>query len=105
VRGDIYRLRARRDHAGHEQTGARYAVILQSDHLAPLSTTLVAPTSTSAQPRAFRPEIDMDGTPTRVLVDQMGAADLTRLGDFAGRLTASELADVDEAVRLVTGLF
>lgn len=38
-----------------------------------LSTLIVAPTSTSAQAAVFRPEIEMDGTWTRVLVDQMRA--------------------------------
>jgi hypothetical protein len=36
-----------------------------------LYTLIVAPTSTSAQAAIFRPEIEMDGTRTRVLIDQM----------------------------------
>jgi mRNA interferase MazF len=46
----------------------------------------------------------MDGTLTRVLVDQMRAADAGRLGDFAGRLDAAETGEVDRAVRLVLGI-
>jgi mRNA interferase MazF len=64
----------------------------------------VAPTSISAQPAIFRPEIEMDGTRTRVLVDQMRAVDAARLGDFAGRLDAAEAAEVDRAVRLMLGV-
>ncbi|WP_052395905.1 type II toxin-antitoxin system PemK/MazF family toxin [Kutzneria sp. 744] len=70
-----------------------------------LSTLIVAPTSTSAGPAIFRPEIEMDGTRTRVLVDQLGAVDRElRLGDMAGRLDPEEMDDVDRAVRRMLGL-
>ena len=105
MRGDLYRLRPPRDARGHEQQGRRYAVVLQADELAALSTWVVAPTSTSAPARSFRPEIDVDGKPTRVVLDQMTAVDHTvRLGEFAGRLSADELFEVDRATRLVFGL-
>ncbi|WP_218158677.1 type II toxin-antitoxin system PemK/MazF family toxin [Streptosporangium canum] len=58
MRGDVYRLRAPRDAVGHEQRGERFAVLLQSDFLSMLSTLIVAPTSASAGPAIFRPEID-----------------------------------------------
>ena len=89
--------------AGHEQRGPRYAVAIQSDGIM-LSTLIVAPTSTSAQSAVFRPEIEMDGIRTRVLVDQMRAVDASRLVDFAGRLEAAETAEVDRAVRLILGV-
>lgn len=76
---------------------------MQSD-LLPLSTWLVAPTSTSARPAEFRPEIDLDGTTTRVLTDQTTAVDPQRLGEFAGRLSAGELADVSAALVTMFGL-
>ena len=103
MRGDLYRLRSDKDAAGHEQRGARYAVAVQSDGIR-LSTLIVAPTSTSAQPAIFRPEIEMDGTRTRVLVDQMRAVDVNRLGEFAGRLDSIEVGEVDRAVRLMLGV-
>ncbi|MFA4841099.1 MAG: type II toxin-antitoxin system PemK/MazF family toxin, partial [Agrococcus sp.] len=53
VRGDIYRLKAPRDARGHEQTGSRFAVVVQSDDLH-LSTWLVAPTSTGRREASFR---------------------------------------------------
>jgi len=46
----------------------------------------------------------MDGTRTRVLVDQMRAVDASRLADFAGRLDAMETGEVDRAVRLMLGV-
>lgn len=103
MRGDLFRLRSDKDVAGHEQRGPRYAVAIQSDGIM-LSTLIVAPTSTSAQAAVFRPEIEMDGTRTRVLVDQMRAVDASRLGDFAGRLDAAETGEVDRAVRLMLGV-
>ena len=46
----------------------------------------------------------MDGTVTRVLVEQVGAVDVSRLGDFVGRLEAPELWAVDSALLRVLGL-
>jgi mRNA interferase MazF len=103
VRGDLFRLRPGKNSAGHEQRGPRYAVAIQSDGIL-LSTLIVAPTSTSAHAAIFRPEIEMDGTRTRVLVDQMRAVDANRLCDFAGRLDAAETGEVDRAVRLILGV-
>ena len=74
---------------GHEQTGARYAVVVQNDDL-PLTTWLIAPTSTSAHPATFRPEINIGGRPTRVLAEETAAADPTRLGDDIGHVAPNE---------------
>jgi len=73
VRGEIFRLRLPRGGMGAEQRGARYAVVVQADELLALSTVLVSPTSVSAPPRSFRPAIEIDGTSTRVLVEQTTA--------------------------------
>jgi mRNA interferase MazF len=78
-------------------------VVLQADHL-PLSTLLVAPTSTSAREATFRPEIELEGTSTRVLVEQTTAVDPQRLGDFAGRLSHQEVRAVEMALRDVLDL-
>ena len=103
MRGEVFQLRAPRDARGHEQTGRRYAVVVQSDQL-PLSTWLVAPTSTSARPASFRPEVHVGGHSTRVLAEQTAAVDPTRLGDSIGHLTFEELRRVDAALRLVLDL-
>jgi mRNA interferase MazF len=104
VRGEILRLPAPRGVRGHEQRGARYAIVVQADEFLGLSTLLVAPTSTSARPASFRPEIAFDGRETRVLVEQTTVVDPERLGRSAGRLDARELRAVDEALMLVLGL-
>jgi mRNA interferase MazF len=103
VRGEVYRLRPPWRTRGHEQTGARYAVVIQSDQL-PLSTLLIAPTSTSARPASFRPEVTIAGRTTRVLAEQAAAVDPARLGDPAGRLTFDEIRRVDAALRVVLDL-
>lgn len=103
MRGEVYRLRAPREACGHEQTSTRYAVVVQSDQL-PLSTWLVAPTSTSARAASFRPEVEIAGRTTRVLAEQTAAVDPTRLGERAGLLTFEELRRVDAALRLVLDL-
>jgi mRNA interferase MazF len=103
VRGDIHRLKAPPSTRGHEQRGPRFAVVVQSDAL-PLSTLLVAPTSTSARAASFRPEIILDGMPTRVLVEQTVAVDPTRLGEQVGYLGFDEVRQVDAALRIVLEL-
>jgi mRNA interferase MazF len=104
TRGEVFRLPTRRGDRGHEQRGRRYAVVVQAEELLGLSTVLVAPTSTSALPASFRPTLNLDGGPTRVLVEQTTAVDVQRLGDSAGRLDPRELRDLDAALALVLGL-
>ncbi len=102
MRGDVHQLHAPRNARGHERRN-RYAVVVQSDPL-PLSTWLVAPTSTSARPASFRPEIQTGDVASRVLVEQTAAVDPERLGRLVGHLSGREMSDVDEALRVVLGL-
>lgn len=102
-RGDIYRLRLPAGR-GHEQRGARFGVIVQADEQLPRSVTLVAPTSTRAREASFRPEISINDATTRVLVEQVGAVDTTRLGNLVGHVIAEELWGIDEALLTVLGL-
>lgn len=104
VRGEVFRLRVPRETRGSEQRGARYAVVVQADELLALSTVLVAPTSTSAPARSFRPTIRIGDVTTRVLVEQTTAVAHERLGESAGRLDAMELKSLDAALALVLGL-
>lgn len=103
VRGAIYEIRALPGARGHEQQGKRLAVIIQSDRFA-TSTVTIAMTSSSAGHAIYRPEIDVDGTVTRVLTDQIHTVDPSRLGDFRGVLDADELAELDRALLLKLGL-
>ena len=103
-RGDVYRLPAPRRARGHEQRGERYAVVLQANEFAALSTVIVAPTSVSARPASFRPTAQIAGTVSRVMVEQVRAVDPQRLGRYAGRLDPDALEDVDRALRLLLAL-
>lgn len=103
LRGDVYRFKLPKG-VGHEQHGDRFGVVVQADAFLPRSTVIVAPTSTSARAASFRPEIDLGGAPTRVLVEQVGAVDASRLGDLAGHLSPEELWGVDEALSTVLDL-
>lgn len=102
-RGDVFSLRLPKG-TGHEQYGRRYGVVVQSDALLPRSVVLIAPTSTSAREASFRPEIEIGDTQTRVLMEQMGAVDVSRLGDLAGHLSAEEQWGVEAAILTVLGL-
>ena len=102
-RGDVYRFKVPKG-VGHEQQGERYGVVVQSDVMLPRSVVIVAPTSRSAKPASFRPEVEVAGTLTRVLVEQLGAVDVQRLGRRVDRLTAEEMWSVDDALVVVLGL-
>jgi len=102
-RGDVYEFRLPRGR-GHEQRGERLGVVVQSDALLPRSVVIVAPTSRSARPASFRPEIATGGETTKVLVEQLGAVDATRLGDLVGHVSPEEMWGIDEALLTVLGL-
>ncbi len=102
-RGEIYELATSRG-VGHEQRGRWYGVVVQADALLPRSVVLVAPTSRGARPASFRPEAVVEGEVTRVLVEQVGAVDVSRLGDRVGHVTTEELWGIDESLLTVLGL-
>lgn len=79
-------------------------MIVQAEEFLPRSVVLVAPTSQSARAATFRPEIDLGDGPTRVLVEQLGAVDTSRLGKLVGRVTPAEQWEIDDALRLILAL-
>lgn len=103
LRGDICRFKLPKG-SGHEQHGERFGVVVQADELLPRSVVIVVPTSRSARAASFRPEIDIAGDVPRVLVEQIGAVDVGRLGDLARDLGREEAWGVDAAFSTVLGL-
>ena len=103
LRGDVHEFRPARG-TTREQRGRRYGVIVQANEVLPRSVVLVAPTSHSARPASFRPEIELLGVTTRVLVEQVGAIDAGRLGDLVGHVTPEQQWGIDEALTTVLGL-
>ena len=103
TRGDVFRIKLPR-RQGHAQHGPRYGVVVQTDDFIGLSTVLIAPTSLSAQPSSFRPVVEIAGSKTRVMVEQLRALDIRLFGPQVGHLDAEGQAAVDDALRLVLGL-
>ena len=101
-RGEVYELRLPKG-SDHEQHGRRFGVVVQADALLPRSVVLVAPTSQSALPASFRPEIALGKESTRVLVEQVGAVDVGRLGKRVGLLAQEEMWAIDDGLLTVFG--
>lgn len=103
VRGDLHEINlpARR---GQVQHGRRYAVIVQADDLLALSTVVICPTSRSAFPASFHPEIAVFDEPTQVLCEMVGAVDARALGERIGHLAHNEIQAIEDALMLVFDL-
>ncbi|MGW6724994.1 type II toxin-antitoxin system PemK/MazF family toxin [Nocardia sp. NPDC055029] len=102
IRGAIYRIDLGEERRGHELRGRRFGVVLSRTDW---TMVTAVPTSTSAQPSRFRPEIKIDGRTTLLLVDQIRSLDVDYLkGDPVAYLTREELTDLDRAVIRYLGL-
>jgi mRNA interferase MazF len=97
IRGAVYRIDRGRPR-GHEQGGKRLGLVISPSD-SPLSVVTVVPTSSSAGPSIHRPEIEIAGRPTRMLVDQIRSID-TRyvVGDPIDYLTRDQLIEVELAL-------
>lgn len=102
-RGEVFRFKIPKG-LGHEQYRVRFGVVVQADEFLPRSVVIVAPTSRSARPASFRPPVEVEGETTLVLIEQLGAVDVQRLGRRVGRLTMEELWSLDEALATYLGL-
>jgi mRNA interferase MazF len=103
IRGAVYAVDLG-EPRGHEQGGKRYGVVVSPTD-APWSVATIVPTSTSARPMHFRPEIEVAGAPTLFLVDQVRSVDIDYLrGDPVDFLLRDDLAVVEEALGRYLGL-
>ena len=104
TRGAVYRIDLGEAKRGHEQRGRRYGLVLSPTSMQ-WSVVTIVPTSTSAQPAVFRPELEIAGTTTRLLVDQIRSIDVSFVqGDPVHYLDRYELARVEHAVSQYLGL-
>lgn len=104
IRGAVYRVDFGDAKRGHEQRGRRYAVVMSPSSM-PWTAVTVVPTSTSAQPAVFRPELEIMGTKTRFLIDQIRTVDVAYVhGDPVDYLERDEMAEVEHAVAHYLGL-
>lgn len=103
IRGAVYRIDLGRPR-GHEQGGKRLGLVVSPSD-SPLSVAVVVPTSTSAGPAVHRPELEIAGRPTRMLVDQVRAIDTDYIvGDPVDYLTRDQLAEVELALAHYLGV-
>lgn len=103
IRGAVYRIDLGAPR-GHEQGGRRYGVVMSPTNM-PWPVATVIPTSTRAQPAVFRPELNIAGEDTRVLVDQIRTVDADYIhGDPVDYLGRDELGQVEQAVARYLGL-
>lgn len=103
IRGAVYRIDLGRPR-GHEQGGKRLGLVVSPSD-SPLSVVTFVPTSTSAGSSVHRPELEIDGRPTKVLVDQIRSIDVDYVvGDPVDYLTRDQLAEVDLALAHYLGV-
>lgn len=103
VRGDVHAITLP-GKRGHVQQGRRYAVIVQADDLLALSTVVICPTSRSAFPASFHPQITLQDQPTQVLCEMVGAVDARALGEQIAHLGLDDQRALDDALQLVLDL-
>ena len=103
IPGAVYRVDLGRPR-GHEQGGKRLGLVVSPSD-SPLSTVTVVPTLTSAGPSIHRPELEINGRPTRMLVDQIRSIDINYIvGDPVDFLNRDELAEVEHALAHYLGV-
>lgn len=97
IRGAVYRIDLGRPRS-HEQGGKRLGLVVSPSN-SPLSVVTVIPTSTSAGPSVHRPELEIAGRSTRMLVDQIRSIDTDYVvGEPVDYLTRDQLTEVELAL-------
>lgn len=103
IRGAVYRIDLGR-HRGHEQGGKRLGLVISPSD-SPLSVATVIPTSSSAGHSIHRPELEVAGQVTRLLVDQVRSIDVRYVvGDPVDYLTRDQLVEVELALAHYLGV-
>ncbi|NQE91013.1 type II toxin-antitoxin system PemK/MazF family toxin [Nocardia terpenica] len=97
IRAAIHQIDLGNNDRGREQRGRRYGIVLSEIDW---SMVTVVPTSTNAQPSRFRPEIELMGKTTRLLVDQIRSLDTKYVHDLVGYLSQEEMGRLERATRL-----
>jgi mRNA interferase MazF len=97
IRGAVYRIDLGHPR-GHEQRGRRLGLVVSPSRSA-LSVVTVVPTSTSARPAVHRPELEIAGRTTRLLIDQIRSIDTDYVvGDPVDYLARDQMAQVELAL-------
>lgn len=103
IRGAVYKINLGQPR-GHEQGGKRFGLVMSPSD-SPLSIVTVVPTSTSAGRSIYRPELEIAGESTRVLVDQIRSIDTNYVvGDPVDYLSRDDFAEVEIALAHYLGV-
>src|SRR5699024_4775713 len=88
----------------HEQGGRRFGLLVSPSD-SPLSVATVIPTSTSAGPSIHRPELEIAGQVTKLLVDQVRSIDVDYIvGEPVDYLARDQLGQVEFALAHYLGI-
>jgi mRNA interferase MazF len=104
IRGAVYPIDLGDAKRGHEQRGRGLglAISIQQDRW---STATILPTSTSARPAVFRPQLTIAGRDTLILVDQIRTIDTHYIvGEPVDYLPRADLAQIEHALSRYLGL-
>lgn len=102
IRGAVYRIDLGKPRS-HEQGGRRLGLVVSPSD-SPLSVVTVIPTSTAAGPSIHRPELEIAGRPTRLLIDQIRSIDVGYvIGDPLDFLTRDQLVGVERSLARYLG--
>ncbi|WP_227999427.1 type II toxin-antitoxin system PemK/MazF family toxin [Nocardia australiensis] len=102
IRGLVHRVDLGDADRGHEQRGHRYGVILSRTDW---NIVTIVPTSTGAAPSPSRVDIEIEGVPTRLLIEQIRSIDVEYLkGEPVGHLSYADMTRLDAAITRYFGL-
>jgi mRNA interferase MazF len=94
IHGAVYPVDLGQAKRGHEQRGRRLGLVISIEQNA-WSTVTILPTSTSAQPAIFRPDVVIAGRDTKILIDQIRCLDTRHVsGELVDYLSPDDMAQV-----------
>lgn len=96
--------------SGHEQAGRRYVVVMQTDELGALSTTVVVPLTTKQLDRQSASAVLLEPTEgglserSLALCHHLRVLDIRRLERRQGTLPALQISAIEVGVAFILGL-
>ena len=103
IRGAVYPVDLGDAKRGHEQRGRRLGLVISIEQNA-WSAVTILPTSTSAQPAVFRPDVVIAGRDTKILIDQIRTIDTSYVtGELVDYLSRDDLAHVEHTLSRYLG--
>lgn len=89
LRGEVYWVNLDPT-IGTEICKTRPALVISPDDMnVALPRVIIAPITSKGQPLGCRPELEFNGKPARILLDQLRSVDKKRLADKMGQIDAS----------------